>query len=225
MKLYLKVGGIYVALVLGLNLAFDFSWQTFGNFWFVAAIVCLPAILVSLLVRVVPQKIFDPNNKIFSAKKGEHKLYERLKVKKWKASIPEAGKLSGFKKDHIQSPKDPEYLRKFLIESCIAEAIHAVSIIWSLVSLLFVPRNLLLPLGIPLFFLSFFVHIFPVLIQRYIRPRILRILNAVLEREEKEKQMSLDDFNKELAEQKETIIEASQKENTEGDTNEQKVKP
>lgn len=195
MKFYFKYGVIYIALVLAINLALDFSVQTLLNFLLVAAIVCLPAIVMSLLVRIVPKKIFNPANKVFRVKSKEKKFYEKLKIRNWKSKVPEAGKLGGFKKDKLYDPKNPEYLRKFLVESCIAEAIHSLSICWGIASLLLIPKNLILPLGIPLMLFNVFVHIFPVMIQRYIRPKLLRTLDHVIrakKTEEAEQQVAVE---------------------------------
>lgn len=188
MKMYLKYGAIYITLVLAINLALNFSLQTFLDFLMVAAIVCLPAIVMSILVRIVPKKIFNPDSKLFRVKPKENRLYEKLKIKRWKAKVPEAGKISGFKKDKLYDPKNPEYLRKFLVESCIAEAIHSLSICWGIVSLLLIPKKLILPLGIPLMLFNVFVHIFPVMIQRYIRPKLMRTLNHVMRAAARENQ-------------------------------------
>ena len=186
MKLYLKYGILYIALVLGLNLAFDFSWTTLLDFLYVVAVVALPAVIVAILVRVVPQKIFNPENFFFNVKDNEQKRLQKLKVNKWKDKIPEVGSAKGFKKDKLYDPYNPLYLKEFLKESCIAEAIHALSIIFGLVGLIFVPRHLLLPLGIPMFVFVFLIHIFPILIQRYLRPRLQRTLEMVEKRQAKQ---------------------------------------
>ncbi len=179
MKLYLSFGITYIAILLGVNLAIDFSWQTILNFLLVAVIVCLPALIVMILCRLAPKKVYNPNNKLFSVRKKENKFYEKIKIRRWKDKVPEAGKLGGFKKDKLESPKDPEYLRKFLVESCIAEAIHTLSICWGIVSLLLVPRSLLLCFGVPLCVFNLLIHIMPVMIQRYIRPKLLRALELL----------------------------------------------
>lgn len=186
MKMYLKYGSIYILLVLAINLIIDFSYKTILNFLYVVAIVCLPAIIVSVVCRIVPKGIYNPNNKIFNVRKRENKFYEKLNIRRWKTKVPEAGKLGGFQKDKLAQPLDSEYLRKFLIESCIAEAIHTCSICWGIISLLFLPKNLILPLGLPLSLFNVFVHIFPVMIQRYIRPKLMRTLNRVVKRQQTE---------------------------------------
>lgn len=189
MKFYLKYGIIYLALVLGVNLALDFSWKTLLNFVIVGSIVCLPALAISVLVRFVPKGVYNPNNKLFNVRKKENNFYEKLKIRKWKEKVPEAGKLGGFKKDKLASPKDPEYLRKFLVESCIAEAIHSLSIWWGIFSLIFVnmclPKEAIFRLGLPLVFFNALVHIMPVMIQRYIRPKLMRALEHVQRLEER----------------------------------------
>ncbi|MBQ8468473.1 MAG: hypothetical protein IJ542_01815 [Clostridia bacterium] len=185
MRLYIRYGIIYVALVLGLNLAFDFSWATVGNFFLCAAIICFPAIVVSVVVRLLPKAIYNPKNKLFAERKNEPKLFEKLGVKKWKDSIPEAGGISGFSRNHLYDPRNPEYIRRYIIEGCIAEALHTLSICWGIIALLFIRRELILPMGAPLVLFNFFVHIFPLVIQRYMRPRLLRTLERLTKLEER----------------------------------------
>lgn len=179
MKYYIRYGGLYLCLVLGINLAFDFSWTTFGNFWYVACIVCLPAIVVWAIVKLTPRKAFNPNGKIFRPKKGENKFFEKLKVKKWKAVVPEAGFIGGFPKDHIYKPHSSEYMKRYLIEGCISETIHVLSIVWGITALLIIPRELVLKMGVPLVIFNFMVHVFFAIIQRYMRPRLLKTLTLV----------------------------------------------
>ena len=215
MKLYLKYGIIYLALVLGINLAFDFSWLTFGNFWLVAAIVCLPAVVVVIIVRLMPRRLYNPENKIFAVRKGENKIFERLNVKKWKEKIPEAGKTGGFARDHIYDPRNPDYIKKYIIEGCIAEALHTLSIIWGFVALFFIPRNLILPMGVPLTLFNFFIHFFPMLIQRYMRPRLLRTLERLTkaqaekqQKQENQEQLEIEKLQDNASKQNETNQQA-----------------
>ena len=205
MKLYLKYGAIYVALALGINLAFDFSWTTVGNFFYCVAIVCLPAIVVAILVRIIPRTFYNPKNKIFSVRKGEDKLFAKLNVKKWKEKIPEAGKTGGFARDHIYEPRNPDYIKKYIIEGCIAEALHTLSILWGFVSLIFLPKHLILPMGVPLTLFNFFVHFFPMLIQRYMRPRLLKTLER-LTKAQQEKQAA-EQTAEPLAEQQQQVAQ------------------
>ena len=39
------------------------------------------------------------------------KIYNKLKVKKWKDKIPEIGHFTGFRKNKISDPKNPEYIK------------------------------------------------------------------------------------------------------------------
>lgn len=211
MKLYLRYGILYVLLVLGVNLAFNFSWTTVGDFFLVAAIVCLPAIIVAILVRIIPRGFYNPKNKLFAVRKNEDKLFEKLNVKKWKEKIPEAGKTGGFARDHLYDPRNPDYIKKYIIEGCIAEALHLLSIIWGVAALFLLPKHLILPMGIPLSVFNFFIHIFPMLIQRYMRPRLLKTLERLTKMQEAkqamektkadEQQLSLDNIESSNKEQ------------------------
>lgn len=111
--------------------------------------------------------------------KFELKIYSFLGVKKWKEKIPEAGFLSGFKKDKIYDPYDKDYLTKFLQENCIAEVLHLISAFWSFIAIIFIIPQISITISVPIAIMNFIIHIMPVLVQRFMRPRLLNLRSRV----------------------------------------------
>ena len=100
----------------------------------------------------------DPNRKWFQVGKVEQKLYEILKVKKWKSYLPTY--------DPDAFDKRQRTWGEIAGAMCQAELIHE-----TIAALSFLPILASIWFGAPLFDLTF------VMIQRYNRPRVLKILN------------------------------------------------
>ena len=129
--------------------------------------VCVPR-------YVCPKKMMYPERKIYTVHKWESKLYNRLKINKWKDIIPELGCLAGFVKTKVESD-DPSYLLKFAEETVYAEVMHTLSAILSFTILLIPPYDLMFNITFWIAIVSFGLNILPIFVQRYNRPRLLRM--------------------------------------------------
>lgn len=153
--------------------------------FFAAYVTMLIAFLidavVALIVRyLLPKRWMDGRLRFWRVRKAERGIYVRLGIRRWKDKIPETGGLLvGFSKKHIAEPKSPEYLLKFLSETCYAECMHAISVIagFAVIPLSF---SALLPFyehllffGLPVAIINAILHILPILVQRYVRPFLL----------------------------------------------------
>ena len=96
--------GIFVGPLFGV----DYRW----GFMSIAMLVVLFLIdaLLAWLIRKLPEKWFDSNNKHFDERKGERKFYEALGIKKWKDKIPELGGFTDFHKDPEEMDNNSIYL-------------------------------------------------------------------------------------------------------------------
>ena len=134
------------------------------------------SILNTVLSLKVPPAFLDYRGRLYKERKWEEggEVYQRLlKVKRWKDSLPELSDFirTIFPRKRIAS-HDKENLQKYLLESCRAELTH-----WGIIlsSFLFGFWNdcietaamILIALGLNLPY---------VVIQRYNRPRIIRLL-------------------------------------------------
>jgi hypothetical protein len=87
--------------------------------------------IVALFIRrfPLPRRWFAPENAIFYAGKQERAFYRRIGINAWKNHVPELGGFTGFHKSEFSSPRDEEYLSRFLIESNYGVAIHLANAI------------------------------------------------------------------------------------------------
>lgn len=128
-----------------------------------------------LVAHRMPVSRLDHDNWWFRLRPAERsgRLYERLRIKRWKDRLPEAGALftGGFSKRRIAT-RDPGYLERFVVETRRAELTH-----WLVMA------------AAPLFFLWNYWWVGLIMIgyalianlpclaaQRYNRVRLLRIL-------------------------------------------------
>lgn len=190
MKLYIAILATGLTIIAGGNLFYtlskDMSVGTMFLYLLLAVAICgFMSAIIMFITRILPSKVFSPYRKRFKVFDKESKLYNKLKVKKWKDKIPELGKLSGFAKTEIAEPNNPKYIYKFLTENCIAEALHFYSIIAGLLVFIFLPREYVFTIGLPIFFLNMFLHAMPILVQRYLRPKFVKIYNRLKVQSEK----------------------------------------
>lgn len=176
-----------IFLIIGLNLGFNFSMYTALNLLVVFAIILLPSLIVAILIRILPKKWFDYRLSIFQPRKYQKHLYEKLGIKKWKDSVPELGKSAGFSKKNLTQPDDPEYIKHFLNEICYGEVLHITCMISALIGLIFVPKGTLLTMGLPVAIVYFIYNIPSLMILRYNRPRLLKLLKFLEKNKSTEK--------------------------------------
>ncbi len=146
---------------------------------FVNAYVLVVLGLVTLFLRVfVPNKSWNAGQKFFKVQEKEISFYEKIKIKKWKDKVPEMGSTGGFPKRNILS-LSIEYLAKFLRETCIAENLHVLSIVFSFTALFFISTKGLI-YAVPVLIVNMILHILPCFIQRYVRFKMIKIYNHQL---------------------------------------------
>ena len=194
------VGNILIGLVNGLI-------GLPGCSFLVATLVCLGVsslftalefgldAVVALAVRRLPEGAVDPRRRIYRVAKWEKKLYRRLGIVAWKDKIPEAGALLvGFGKSKVLDFHDNAYLLTFMRESVYAEIMHVVSAIAGL-AVPVLPSLLLLwsdaglevrwglRIALPVALVNFVLQVLPVMVQRYVRPQLMRVYERNRERE------------------------------------------
>lgn len=171
-KLLFALTGIF-ALLFAASLVLRFSSEnkayltlsiTFG--------VTLYHFSIRLIIGYLTDKIFrgktNPKSKWFSPKKFEHRMYKTLKVHKWKKFVPTF--------DPNQFNMEDNSFDKIADSMCVAELCHEIIILFALL-----PVFLAIPFGdFWVFFitsvLSAAFDLIFVILQRYNRPRILRLI-------------------------------------------------
>ena len=130
---------------------------------------------VGLFTHRLPIGRLDHDTWLFRLRPAERDgtLYERLRVKRWKDRLPEAGSFfaGGFSKRRVVT-RDPAYLERFVIETRRAELTH-----WLVMAIapVFVVWNPWWMVAI-MFAYAFAANVPCLLVQRYNRGRLLRVL-------------------------------------------------
>ena len=127
--------------------------------------------LLAVVVRRMPQNIFNADNWFFRVRNGELKFYKKIGIKKWKDKVPDLGWTAGFPKANLQS-LEPEYLKKFIDETCKGELLHHIAGLVGFLALLIFPSQDFF-LVLPIVLINFVLHLLPCMIQRYNRSRLL----------------------------------------------------
>ncbi len=139
-------------------------------------------VCAALFCLLLPDRFFSPDSFIFRLRRWEDGgcFYERLfHVRRWKHLLPDGAavwKKRGYQKKHIEN-FSPDNLRRFCIESARGELTHWLAILPFWIFGFFVP-----PAVVALMLLyALAVNMPCIIVQRYNRPRIERILKEIEE--------------------------------------------
>lgn len=178
--------GLSIALVIGINMIFDFSIFPFLYFWLVLIIIISPTVISHFIEKIYPKKWYDRNRKLYKERNFEKKFFEIIKIKKWKDNVPQFLNIKNITqaKDNTDV-RESEYMDFFVFETCRAEHAHLCFIIAAMVCWLFVPDALKLKFGLPVLLVWSFYNLLSILIQRYNRPRMISFLEKLKKRESK----------------------------------------
>lgn len=119
--------------------------------------------------HLLPKVIFQ-NNFFFREKSFERNLYKTIKISKWKDKLPAVN--STLKKLKIQL--NSQYFNKVIMQTYYAEFGHLAIAILGFLCILVNPNEYFL-MALICSIVNFFIHIPFCLIQRYNRPRLLKM--------------------------------------------------
>ena len=157
--------------------------EQFLLFAFIAVVV---GAISFVLGELLPRSNFDytvfPYRPFRWEQNGE--IYRLLHIQRWKDRVPDMSKYvkTMFTKE-IVSPRDPEFTRRLILETCVAELIHYILILLSPIFPQYMPgvygdvAMLVYSLGNLPF----------ILIQRYNRPRLIKLMEKQLAAQERTK--------------------------------------
>lgn len=179
--------GIFIGPLFGV----DYRW----GFMSIAMLVVLFLIdaLLAWLIRKLPEKWFDSNNKHFDERKGERKFYEALGIKKWKDKIPELGGFTDFHKDKIYEPNSIEFYERFILESNYGSVLHIISAFIGYLIIFMAPLKTCLLMAIPMATVNFVLCILPYFVLRYNVGKLKKVLNNLKRRKIRETQNNVNE--------------------------------
>ncbi len=133
----------------------------------------LMRLAVGYIVNAVMKNRADYTKKRYKLMPFEQKLYKKLKVKKWKGKMPTYSPATFSVQEHSYS--------EIAGAMCQAETVHEIIVVLS-----FVPLFFAIPFGSFAVFLitsvvSAFYDLMFIIIQRFNRPRIIRLINNTTE--------------------------------------------
>ena len=145
------------------------------RFWICCGYYGFIGLRFFIIGRILPKKWFDYNAfpyKAFDCEK-DGKIYEKIAISKWQAKVPDMSRIFPKlmpKKRMVAT--DPDTLLLMVRETCIAELIHVLLSICGLFGIYIMPGVW----GV-LFYAAYFLlgNLPFILIQRYNRPRLVRI--------------------------------------------------
>ncbi len=125
--------------------------------------------------EMLPRKSFNYTAFPFRSFKWEKdgRIYQKIGIQKWKDHLPDMSRyVKAMFAKKITSPRDPQYTHRLILETCVAELIHDVLILLSPIF-----RKYLIGIYGDIAALLCVLGNLPfVLIQRYNRPRLVRLM-------------------------------------------------
>lgn len=126
-------------------------------------------LLVGFFTGFIPERFLDGKNFWFRPKKSESKIYSLLKVKKWKKHIP------AYQPEAFSLEKHT--LKEISASMCAAEITHEIIVLFSFVPILFSLKYGEIFVFIITSVIAAGVDTVFIIVQRYNRPRLLRLIN------------------------------------------------
>lgn len=146
------------------------------GFWYCVAYAAALGAVSFLLGRILPASWFDPTHAPWRSWKWEMdgKIYQKLGVHRWQNKVPDMSRV--FPKimpaKSMKTIPDQRGLKTMIHETCVAEAVHSLLCVLGLYML-----RLWRGLGGVIFYLVYVLagNLPFLLIQRYNRPRLMRV--------------------------------------------------
>ena len=181
MKLYLTIIGISMALIFAVNMLFETAtwyYLAIAIIWCTVLQFALDG-FIAIIINKMPDRWFGVDNRLYYVSEFEKKLYNKLKVRKWKDKVWELGGLGGFSKKHLNAPKDPCYIEKFIIECNKGVLTHRLSYSIGVLAMLTLPNICSLSVALPVAIVNLFLNILPTLALRYNTPKLKSLLKRL----------------------------------------------
>ncbi len=157
-------------------------------------ILYIPVIgLLSQCIGVrLPRRWFHPDSFPYAAYRWENegRIYNKTYVYRWKDSLPDMSRISRRMVRKSISPMrcTSEHVRRLVLETCVAELVHLVLMLMSVIIYWINPTGL----GAAIAIIYALTHIPFIIIQRYNRPTLVRLAERLKEREERIKHAHID---------------------------------
>ncbi|MDO3411321.1 hypothetical protein QWJ34_16265 [Saccharibacillus sp. CPCC 101409] len=132
-------------------------------------------------VRFLPGSWYEKNDWFFAERSFERKLYKKVRIDRWKDRLPEGGGLWKFQKKTLHEKITLEYADKFILETKYGEVGHLAMAILGFACIGVNPGDYAL-MAFMCAGINLIVQIPFCLIQRYNRPRLIRLRSHLAHR-------------------------------------------
>ncbi len=181
-------------IIIVLNILISMPIYNFSVWYIILAVVGSTVAVIAIdgitsgIVRLLPQKWFNPLSKRFKVFQWEKPFYEAIGIKKWKDLVPELGQFTNFRKNKIADPYSPEYVYRYLLELVYGEVGHIASYFTGFLIIFIFPLQYALCFGVPVAIVNLIMIAMPVMILRYNYPKLVALYRLNLKKSQKEKQ-------------------------------------
>ena len=185
MTLYLFIIGVAMAAIAGINMACGVVSPLYAALAVIFCVVLQIVLdsLAALAVRLTPDRLYPAESPRYRVRPWEKKLYLKLGVRVWKDHIPDLGGIGGFSKKRLQSPDDPAYIERFIIECNKGVLTHRLSYPAGFLAMLTLPNACAFTIALPVAVVNLFLCILPTLALRYNTPMLKSVLKRLKRRE------------------------------------------
>ncbi len=146
------------------------------------SVIIVDLIFALIVRRFLPAKWFDVDKKWFVAGRKEKRFYEFIGIKKWKDKVIELGALSGFRKNKIAEPNNPEYIKRYIIEANFGIVVHVADIIFGFLIIFMFPLDQWYCFGFPVSIVNVVLNLLPMFILRYNLPKLHKLYSFTLKK-------------------------------------------
>ena len=184
MKLYLSIIGIAMAIIATVNLLLGVApW-----YYVISAVIWCAVLqfaldgLIAILIRLTPDRYFHVDHRYFAVSERSQRMYQKLQVRRWKDQVWELGGLGGFSKKNLKDPKNPEYIKKFIVECNKGVVTHRLSYPIGFLAMMTVDGICALTIALPVAVVNVFLNILPTLVLRYNTSPLQKLLSRMNKR-------------------------------------------
>ncbi len=155
------------------------GWELF---WLDVFIYIVQQVARVFIDYLLPKTWYDSSLwwfQCFAWEDGGNFYKKHFKVEAWKDFLPVVAGLTEVDKSHLES-QDPDYLESFIYDINVSESNHVRAILMTSIFIIWNPPGMFLLI----FTLSLLGHLPFIIIQRYNRPRMQRLLRINQKRRE-----------------------------------------
>lgn len=178
MKLYLLTVGIASIIVSGANILVGTApwYYVIAQLaWCIAVNFMLDG-LFAILIKIMPNKWFLPDNPAYHVSEKERSIYRKLKVRSWKDKVWELGGIGGFSKKNIKEPGNPKYIERFIIECNKGVLTHRLSYLSGVLVMFTCSGVTAFTIALPAALVNLYLNILPTIVLRYNTPMLKSVL-------------------------------------------------